>query len=73
MRITPGHTAFTRIPIAPISSAAVRVMPTTACLDALYEPSPGVPIRPATLAVLMIEPRAGPALRAIAWIPNFKP
>ena len=32
--ITPGHTAFTRIPAVAYSSAAVRVSPTMPCFDA---------------------------------------
>src|SRR5947209_8330068 len=50
--IRPGLIAFTRMPCFTYSSAAVRVRPTTPCLDAMYEPMPGLPVRAPTDALL---------------------
>ena len=48
--------ALTRIPWRANSIAAVRVMPTTACLLAVYATRPGVPVSPAIDAVLTMAP-----------------
>src|SRR6266699_3180651 len=42
--IRPGFTALTRIPRLTYSSAAVRVRPTTPCLEAMSEALPGLPV-----------------------------
>src|SRR5260370_35970425 len=51
-----GHTAFTRMPAWAYSSAAVRVIPMTACLLVAYATWFGKPISPASEAVLTIAP-----------------
>src|SRR5580658_7609405 len=45
--ITAGQTAFTRIPLRAVSSAAAFVRPITPCLLAEYVAAPAEPIRPA--------------------------
>ena len=52
----PGHTAFTRTPRWPYSSAADFVSPSTPCFDDTYGDCPGYPTRPAPDAVFTIAP-----------------
>ena len=54
--VGPGATTLTRMPSGPLSWAAVRVKPMTACLVAWYAPSPVFPRNPPTLLVLTIDP-----------------
>ncbi|MNI71988.1 hypothetical protein D3C73_1279040 [compost metagenome] len=56
MLIVPGNTALTRILEEASSFAAVRVRPTTACLDIIYGDIPGAPIKPAREDVFRIAP-----------------
>src|SRR3970282_2584400 len=54
--ITPGHTAFTRIPSLAHSNADVFVNPMTPCFDATYAGRPANPTNPATEEQLTITP-----------------
>src|SRR6267143_5632617 len=54
--IGPGLIELMRTPLLAHSAAALRVSPITACLLALYALMPGVPVRPATLELLIIAP-----------------
>ena len=54
--IGEGQIAFTRTPASANSSAAVFVIPITACLLAPYGTMPGMPLSPATEAVFTIAP-----------------
>ena len=56
MSISPGHTAFTRMPLRASSSAAERVKLITAAFAALYAARPRSPARPDTDATATTAP-----------------
>ena len=65
MRITPGATAFTRIPYRPNSRAADRAAPATADFAAAYAVCPTAPCSPAMEPNSTIDPER---LRTMTWV-----